>query len=667
MKRDFYVDDLLTGANTRRDAAFLRRDLSQLLEKGAFPIRKWASNEPSLFSDVSVQPSDTHMSLDPDSNIKTLGIQWNPREDFIFYSVNLLDFQKQVTKRSILSQVAKLFDPLGLLGPVVVKAKIMIQLLWKAGVSWDSSVPLSIHTMWTEYKEQLPLLSRARFDRLILAPNYSKFQMHGFSDASEKAYGACIYLRSTDIHGKHHSFLVCSKSRVAPVSSNTMTLPRLELCAALLLAQLVTTAKKALQIAFSKVYLWSDSTIALQWIKTEPHTQPTFIANRFAGIQRLTSSCEWRHVPPQDNPADLVSRGQIPQEFLDSPIWKNGPCWLLHEKTHWPEKMHLDKAPPKRLFIAAPIHVKVMQAQKNLLEKYSSMAKLQRHIAYLLRFLYNLKNKANKFIGPLSEAELDASTRRIIQLTQSAEFFKEIGHLKHGEKIDDGSRLIPLNPFVDNQGILRVSGRLVHLELSYEQKHPILMPANHHITRLIIREEHLRLKHAGAQATLYSVRERYWPLDGRNVTRRIIHRELNELNELYQLLLSSEHNKNVQQFLMSERITWHFIPPGAPHFGGLWEAAVKSFKHHLLRTVGDILLTYEQLETCIIEIEAILNSRPISPMSTDPNDLRPLTPGHILIGGPLTSFPQIDFSDTASNRLSAWEHSQKIREHFWKR
>ena len=227
------------------------------------------------------------MSLDPDSNIKTLRIQWNPREDFIFYSVNLLDFPKQVTKRSILSQVAKLFDPLGLLGPVLVKAKIIIQLLWKAGISWDFSVPLSMNTIWTEYKGQFSLLSNVRLDRLVLAPDCGKIQMHGFSDASEKAYGACTYLRSTDVHGKHHSFLVCSKSRVAPVSSSTIPLPHLELCAALLLAQLVTTTKKALQITFSKVYLWSDSTIALQWIKTEPHTQPTFIANRIAEIQRL--------------------------------------------------------------------------------------------------------------------------------------------------------------------------------------------------------------------------------------------------------------------------------------------------------------------------------------------------------------------------------------------
>ena len=119
--------------------------------------------------------------------------------------------------------------------------------------------------------------------------------------------------------------------------------------------------------------------------------------------------------------------------------------------------------------------------------------------------------------------------------------------------------------------------------------------------------------------------------------------------------------------MTGQKITWNFIPPRYPHFGGLWEAAVKSFKHHLARTMGDTVLNYEQLETCIIEIEAILNSRPLSPMSPDPNDLQPLTLGHFLIGGPLTSFPQINFSDTASNRLSAWQHAQRLRQHFWNR
>lgn len=140
-----------------------------------------------------------------------------------------------------------------------------------------------------------------------------------------------------------------------------------------------------------------------------------------------------------------------------------------------------------------------------------------------------------------------------------------------------------------------------------------------------------------------------------------------ELIELYNLFQSKEHNETVQEFLANQKIKWNFNPPCSPHFGGLWEAAVKSCKHHLVRTVGDTLLTYEQLETCLIEIEAILNSRPLTPVSSDPTDLQPLTPGHFLIGGPLISFPQEDFTDTPSNRLSAWQHSQKLRHHFWKR
>ena len=174
----------------------------------------------------------------------------------------------RTTKRSFLSQVAKLFDPLGLLGPIIVKAKILIQLLWKAGVSWDSSIPTEIHNMWLQFKEQLPLLGEINFNRLIIAPNSTEIEMHGFCDASEKAYGACIYLRSTDAQGIHNISLVCSQSRVASVKP--VTVPRLELSAALLLARLCTAVKQALEIEIKQTYLRSDSTITLHWINTEP-------------------------------------------------------------------------------------------------------------------------------------------------------------------------------------------------------------------------------------------------------------------------------------------------------------------------------------------------------------------------------------------------------------
>ncbi|XP_033218216.1 uncharacterized protein LOC117173684 [Belonocnema kinseyi] len=138
----------------------------------------------------------------------------------------------------------------------------------------------------------------------------------------------------------------------------------------------------------------------------------------------------------------------------------------------------------------------------------------------------------------------------------------------------------------------------------------------------------------------------------------------NKLNELYSFLNSDEHNKKVESYLIVQGIEWHFSPPRTPHFGGIWEAAVKPLKHHMLRTIGDTLFTYEELNTYMCEIEAVLNSRPLTPMSSDPSDLCALTPGHFLIGQPITSIPALDFSQTPTNRISSWQHIQKLKGDF---
>lgn len=117
----------------------------------------------------------------------------------------------------------------------------------------------------------------------------------------------------------------------------------------------------------------------------------------------------------------------------------------------------------------------------------------------------------------------------------------------------------------------------------------------------------------------------------------------------------------------TEAIKWHFNPPSAPHFGGLWEAGIKSVKTHLLRVVGNQLLTYEELSTVLIQIEAVLNSRPLTPISTDPNDLSPLTPGHFLTLEPLTALPDPDITQININRLTRWQLLQKLHRDFWKR
>jgi len=140
-----------------------------------------------------------------------------------------------------------------------------------------------------------------------------------------------------------------------------------------------------------------------------------------------------------------------------------------------------------------------------------------------------------------------------------------------------------------------------------------------------------------------------------------------EIKEMYALFHSQPHNQQVTDALSGDGITWHFNPPGAPHFGGLWEAGVKSVKFHLYRVIGSARLNYEEMTTVMAQIEACLNSRPLTPISYDPNDLCALTPGHFLIGDSLTSTPDPDLTIEKQNRLSRWQHVQQIYQHFWRR
>ena len=197
----------------------------------------------------------------------------------------------------------------------------------------------------------------------------------------------------------------------------------------------------------------------------------------------------------------------------------------MQKEIHWPqEKVHLNEIPEKRTIIAFPICIKTNIVHEKLIQKCGSLKTLNLVLACVLRFIHNVKNNQDRRTSPITANEIEIANRDIIRSTQATEFLKEIHALKNGENINDKSRLIPLKPFLDSQEIIRVGGRLIYFKLPAERKHQILLPSNHHVTHLIIRDEHERLKHAGTQVTLYSVRELFWPLDGRNTTRMIIHK-----------------------------------------------------------------------------------------------------------------------------------------------
>ncbi|XP_061512577.1 uncharacterized protein LOC133393137 [Anopheles gambiae] len=276
LKRNFYVDDFIGGANNVREAVQLRKELSALLAKGGFELRKWSSNNLSVLSGLSTEYIGTHSSLHfiPNETVKALGISWKPESDELCFESNTEADEATSTKRSILSSIAKMYDPLGLIAPVIVRAKMLMQELWLLKSGWDEPVPNHICKKWKAIQSDWKMLSEYRTNRYALLPD-ATVEFHTFTDASEAAYGACVYARCENAAGEVRISLLASKSRVAPLKR--VTLPRLELSAAVLGAHLHHRVKEAMQIVCAESFFWSDSTVTLKWIASPPNSWKTFV------------------------------------------------------------------------------------------------------------------------------------------------------------------------------------------------------------------------------------------------------------------------------------------------------------------------------------------------------------------------------------------------------
>ncbi|XP_018396168.1 PREDICTED: uncharacterized protein LOC108774505, partial [Cyphomyrmex costatus] len=368
---------MLTGADTIGELKLIRDETIQLLKLGAFELSKWATNCPELL-EVSNHENKLITIDDKAADSRILGMQWNQCLDTFQFLCNTESETQVVSKRVILSDHAKLFDPLGLLGPVVVVAKLILQDLWQLSIQWDESVPPDIRTRWVAFRAQLGALNHLKIPRSIKPAAHQSFmQVHGFCDASERAFGACIYIRTQFGDDDYHSELLCSKSRVAPLKA--VSLPRLELSAALLLARLIAKVRESLDISNCRTYLWSDSTIALNWITSSSRRWSVFVANRVGEIQRLTDIKQWHHVASPDNPADMLSRGSNPHDLISARAWWNGPAFLKWDEERWPSSSfaHLENDLPeqKRVLVAASTSNPHPCVVSTLLNKYSSLNK----------------------------------------------------------------------------------------------------------------------------------------------------------------------------------------------------------------------------------------------------------------------------------------------------
>ncbi|XP_075157157.1 uncharacterized protein LOC142230391 [Haematobia irritans] len=346
LKQDFYVDDGMNGSDSLVTTKEMQSQLTSLLKEAGFKLRKWCANHRQLLQDIPQDDQEVNLYFE-NASIEALGLIWSPASDQFCLRANLQPVSA-ITKRSVISDVARIYDPLGIAGPVVVAAKIFIQQLWEDQISWDDELPEDPTTKWHAFRNALNTLDNTRIPRHVFDGQTAQhIQMHVFVDASEKAYGAAIYIRSKLPNKTIIARLLCAKSRVAPLQK--VSLPRLELCAALLGAELANKTKNELRYEDKQLFFWSDSEIVLHWINSASSSLKTFVANRISKIQDLTINSPWRHVDSKNNPADLISRGLKPEQLPECNMWFYGPLFLHGNEDSWPKEFAKELHPTSEL------------------------------------------------------------------------------------------------------------------------------------------------------------------------------------------------------------------------------------------------------------------------------------------------------------------------------
>lgn len=533
----FYVDDMLGGHDTEAEAIHMHRELSVLLRKGGFELAKWTTNSPEVNAIIN-DNNQSSINLDKEATNAVLGLEWCHSSDTFQFRIQSPPASNQFTKRMILADIARLYDPLGNLSPVVITAKVLIQELWRLRIDWDEVVDEKISAQWRRFCSELKAIEQIRIPRWLGINNsHEERQLQVFADASELAYGVAIYVRTSSTSGVQ-THLVLSKTRVAPIKK--FTIPKLELSAALLAAKLLKETREAHNIAVQNCHLWTDSMVVLHWIHKCPAKLDTFTGNRVAAIQEASEGAKWRHVRTNANPADLCSRGIAPQAMVDNSLWWHGPKFLKEAESSWPniavnlsteEKIIVDKTTKKDPIVSLSIRATtepanvIMSNGITLLQRIGSFVRLMRVTAYVLRIEHNArarKTNGQKYWGELNKAEILRAETHWIKISQQRYFKHEKCILQTMKSVEKSSPLAKLVPFLDSNGIIRLSGRIKRSEMPYDTVHPIVLAGACDVTKLLIKHAHGQTMHGGAQLCQQYLRAKYWILPARNAIKACV-------------------------------------------------------------------------------------------------------------------------------------------------
>ena len=449
---------------------------------------------------------------------------WNTESDQMSYRINLKEHPR--TRRGILSTLFSIYDPLFLVAPAVLPGKRMFQELCSHGASWDDVIDPEIQSKWNTWISELPLLSSYEIPRCLLPKRSEEMtvQIHTFCDGSMTAYGAVSYLRvKLGTEQEARCNIIMAKSRLTPLNKGSLkTVPRIELNSAKLAVILHKQIESELDLHIDGSFFWSDSSTVLSYIKSETGRFLTFVANRIAFIRSNTAVEQWRYVPTDVNPADILSRGsKTAGKFVVDELWKFGPQFLTRDESEWPEKneiklVELDEIKKMRVFA----HSTVLKenATFQLLNSTSNWYKLVSRVAVFAKLRLCFLDKVE--LSPITSsdrrsAELDIW--RYVQKTEMKEA-RDFLRLPHPKR----NSLRKLNPFLDDTDIVRVGGRLRNSDLPYSQKHPILLPKKSAIVEVYCGSLHKQIGHLGRDYLLAELRKNLYVIGATYLVKKIL-------------------------------------------------------------------------------------------------------------------------------------------------
>ncbi|XP_059837241.1 uncharacterized protein LOC132400293 [Hypanus sabinus] len=786
VERHFYVDDGLISLRTEEEAIDLLRRTQASLAESNLRLHKFASNRQAVmeaFPHDDCAPAIKDLDLDGETipTQRSLGLLWEITTDSFTFSVPTVI--KPFTRRGVLSTVNSIFDPLGLLAPVTIQGRALLRELTSEPSDWDTLLPEDKLSKWEAWRDSLPDLKQLHIQRryTVTSPTEAALtELCVFSDASTKAIGAVAYLKVVGKDGQVEVGFVTGKAKLTPPSEPTI--PRLELCAAVLAVEMADLIQDELDLRFDDIKFYTDSKVVLGYIYNKSKRFYVYVHNRVQRIRLSSKPEQWHYVRTEDNPADHASRS-LPASRLAQTTWLTGPPFLhqpLSERTQMNEIFELIE--PER---DSEIRPQIQTGATNLTEsirtnerfrRFSTLNSLVRGLAFLIHMARSHKHSSrnskcrgwHKCTLPRTADELAQAKDVIFKVTQRAAFAREFSALQVNKPIPKDSPLRKFSPILKNN-IICIGGRLIHCQLPAAEKSPVLLPKGSHVSLLLARHYHEQVKHQGRHLTEGAIRAAgLWILGGKSLINSVLHKCvtcrklrgrlevqrmadlpperleacppftnvgldvfgpwsittrrtrggqaeskrwaimfscmssravhieviesldtsscINALRRFFAIRgpakqLRSDCGTNfvgaskelgmdraVQRYLSQQGCNWEFNTPHASHMGGAWERMIG-----IARRILDSMflqqrtrLTHEVLCTLMAEVTAIMNSRPLLPVSSDPENPFILSPSMLLTQKAGAPPPPGDFSDK-DLYTKQWRQVQALANPFWSR